>query len=81
MDRNTVPRPDEMSVPGPMAEPKTLRYLRSDFCQLTDKSIDLFAPFTERAKRKPMDRWDRPQVFLERPGPIPVYSGRKAIFL
>ena len=37
----------------PMAAPKTLRYLRHDFSQLTDKSVDLFAPFIERAKSKP----------------------------
>ena len=51
----------------PVAAPKALGYLRSDFSQLADKSVNLFAPFSVPAKTEPNDRWKRPHLGLERP--------------
>ena len=52
---------------GPWQHPRRSGNPRSDFSQLTDKSVDLLAPFTDCAKSKPNNRWKRPHVCFEHP--------------
>ena len=71
-----------------MAASKSFGHLGGDFGQLADERINLFAPLAVPAETEPDDRWERPQIGLERPdrtwqrsvSRLVAFNGRPKVF-